>query len=58
MADDGNIVDFESSKLAHIQKRKDSRADEMRKAFRAARGDEPAKPRRKSRKRRGKTGHK
>lgn len=40
-----NVLDFESRKQAQLLKRKDARVDELRKAFRLARGETgPDKP--------------
>jgi hypothetical protein len=55
MSGNDNVVDFESGKLIHIDKRKVVRAEEMRKAFSEARGEPNLKPKTKSQKRRRKT---
>ena len=34
-----NIVDFESKRLDHLQKKKEARVDALRRAFRTARGE-------------------
>ena len=55
MSANDNVVDFESGKLIHIDKRKLIRAEEMRKAFSEARGEPHLKPKTKSQKRRRKS---
>lgn len=54
MEDNDNIVDFEAGKLPHLHKKKDQRAENMRKAFREARAESSPKPKLKSMKRRRK----
>lgn len=54
MSDEGNIVDFEAGKLSLVQKKKEMRADQMRKAFREARAESSPKPKLTSLKRRRK----
>lgn len=54
MGDSDNIVDFHAKKLPHILKKKELRAEEMRKAFREARAASSPKPKLKSMKRRRK----
>jgi len=40
-----NVLDFETRKAAQMLKRKEAKVDELRKAFRLARGDsKPTKP--------------
>ncbi len=34
-----NIIDFDSKKQPHVHKRKEAKVDELRSAFRAARGE-------------------
>lgn len=52
------VIDFESQKQAHLHKRKEAKVDQLRQAFRLARGEtSPDKPKGKSSgaNRRGKT---
>ena len=50
----GKIVDFEASKQAQIEKRKEAKVEALRRAFRQARGETEAAAPAKRRKRRGK----
>ncbi len=38
-----NIIDFDSGKLAFVHKRKEAKVDELRAAFRAARGEKESR---------------
>ena len=58
MSGNDNIVDFESGKLIHIDKRKVIRVEKMRKAFSEARGELNLNPKTKSQKRRRTTAKK
>jgi hypothetical protein len=58
MSGNDNVVDFESGKLIHIDKRKVIRVEKMRKAFSEARGELNLNPKTKSQKRRPKTAKK
>jgi hypothetical protein len=53
-----NIIDFDSSKQPHVHKRKEAKVDELRSAFRAARGETDTRAARRRAAKQRKTGPK